>query len=75
MDTAGTKARLPFSSTSLGDLHAESDHAMLDLVFVETPDYLTLLESGEGKVVGGRRGTGKSALTYRLEKHWARENK
>jgi hypothetical protein len=42
-------------------------------VFVETPDYLTLLESGEGKVVVGRRGTGKSALTYRLEKHWARE--
>lgn len=55
----------------LGDIRAEADHAMLSRAFYETPDYLSLLESDDKVVVVGRRGTGKSALTYRLQKQWA----
>jgi hypothetical protein len=55
----------------LGDIRAEADHAMLAKAFYETPDYLSLLESDDKVVVVGRRGTGKSALTYRLYKQWA----
>ena len=58
-------------SNPLGDVRAESDHAMLALAFFETPDYLTLLESDEKVVVIGRRGTGKSALTYKLQTQWS----
>jgi hypothetical protein len=54
----------------LGDIRAEADHAMLDKAFYETPDYLSLLESDDKVVVVGRRGTGKSALTYRLFEQW-----
>ena len=52
----------------LGEIRAESDHQMLDKAFLETADYRTLLESADKIVVVGRRGTGKSALTYRLQK-------
>ncbi|CAA2108239.1 P-loop ATPase, Sll1717 family [Variovorax paradoxus] len=55
----------------LGDIRAEADHAMLSRAFYETPDYLSLLESDDKVVVVGRRGTGKSALTYRLQKQWS----
>ena len=44
---------------------------MLARAFYETPDYLSLLESDDKVVVVGRRGTGKSALTYRLHKQWS----
>lgn len=54
----------------LGDIRAEADHAMLSKAFYETPDYLSLLESDDKVVVVGRRGTGKSAITYRLQKQW-----
>ena len=53
---------------SLGDIRAEADHQMLSMAFYETPDYLTLLASEEKVVVVGRRGTGKSAITYKLNK-------
>lgn len=55
----------------LGDIRAEADHAMLAKAFYETPDYLSLLESDDKVVVVGRRGTGKSAITYRLQKQWS----
>lgn len=58
-------------SNPLGDVRAEADHAMLAQAFFETPDYLTLLESDEKIVVVGRRGTGKSALTYKLQSQWS----
>lgn len=54
----------------LGDLRAEHDHAMLDVAFYETPDYKSLVETGDKTVVVGRRGTGKSALAYYLGKFW-----
>jgi len=54
----------------LGDLRAELDHAMLDVAFFPTPDYLGLIESSDKTVVVGRRGTGKSALAYQLSKYW-----
>ena len=58
-------------SNPLGDVRAEVDHAMLSKAFLETPDYLTLLELDEKIVVIGRRATGKSALTYKLEAQWS----
>lgn len=54
----------------LGDIRAEADHSMLARAFYETPDYLSLLDSDDKVVVVGRRGTGKSALTYRLQRQW-----
>ena len=58
-------------SNPLGDVRAEADHAMLSQAFFETPDYLTLLDSYDKVVVVGRRGTGKSALTYQLQLQWS----
>jgi hypothetical protein len=55
----------------LGDLRAEADTVMLDDAFLETPDYRSLLESSDWSIVVGRRGTGKSALFYRLSHYWA----
>lgn len=55
----------------LGDARAEVDRGMLDVAFLETPDYRTLIEPPQDKtIIVGRRGTGKSALVYRLKKHW-----
>ncbi len=54
----------------LGDVRAEADGEMLEIAFYETPDYRTLIESSDRTVVVGRRGTGKSALAYKLEKYW-----
>ena len=54
----------------LGDIRAENDTEMLSKAFYETPDYKTLLDSNDRCVIVGRRGTGKSALVHRLEKHW-----
>jgi hypothetical protein len=53
-----------------GDVRAEFDHLMLDTSFHESQNYRTLIESRDRFVVVGRRGTGKSALTYRLSKDW-----
>lgn len=44
---------------------------MLDISFFESQNYRTLFESRDRFIVVGRRGTGKSALTYRLSKDWA----
>ena len=54
----------------LGDIRAEADQAMLDHVFVETPDYKTLIETNDRPIVVGRRGSGKSALLYGLKRYW-----
>lgn len=54
-----------------GDVRAEQDHNMLDSSFYESQNYRTLFESRDRFIVVGRRGTGKSALTYRLSKDWA----
>lgn len=60
-------------SNPLGDVRAEADHKMLERAFYETPDYLSILDSDEKVVIVGRRGTGKSATTYRLKKHWSEQ--
>ena len=59
----------------LGDLRAEHDHEMLDKAFLETEDYRSLIESEDKTVVVGRRGTGKSSLSYRLGQHWTKTSK
>jgi hypothetical protein len=53
-----------------GDVRAEHDHDMLDHSFYESQNYRTLIESLDRFIVVGRRGTGKSALTYRLSRDW-----
>lgn len=53
-----------------GEVRAEQDHATLDTSFYEWQDYRSLFESSDRFIVVGRRGTGKSALTYRLKKDW-----
>ena len=58
----------------LGDLRAEADQEMLGRAFIETADYRTLIETSDRTVVVGRRGTGKSALTMQLQKHWAQSS-
>lgn len=59
----------------LGDLSAENDFPMLQHAFLETTDYRTLLESSDKIIVVGRRGTGKSALTFKLEDDWKKHSK
>jgi hypothetical protein len=54
----------------LGDARAELDHSMLDVAFHEWQDYKSLLEANDRFIVVGRRGTGKSALTYKLKQEW-----
>ena len=54
----------------LGDIRAEADREMLDNAFVETPDYKTLIGTNDRPIVVGRRGSGKSALLYGLERYW-----
>lgn len=50
----------------MGDVRAEYDHKMLDQAFYEWQGYKSLIEADDRFVVVGRRGTGKSALTYKL---------
>jgi len=59
----------------LGDIRAESDAKMLQAAFYESADYRALVESFDRPLVVGRRGTGKSALRYRLESFWSRSPK
>lgn len=59
----------------LGDIRAEHDTKMLDVAFWESADYKSLLESYDRPIVVGRRGTGKSALAYKLSKHWGNKPK
>lgn len=66
---------MPHRANILGDVRAEADGQMLDTAFYETPDYKTLLESPDRTVVVGRRGTGKSALAYKLEQYWSKAEK
>src|SRR5258708_27515808 len=61
--------RYQITPNSLGDLRAEAD-TLLGKAFLETADYRTLIETSDRAIVVGRRGTGKSALTLRLQRYW-----
>jgi hypothetical protein len=63
------------SGNPLGDITAEKDIKMLQEAFLETPDYKTIMESPDRCVIVGRRGTGKSALTYKLKENWQNQLK
>ncbi|MCF7482585.1 ATP-binding protein [Vibrio sp. J1-1] len=54
----------------LGDIRAENDTRMLEAAYYESADYKALVESYDRPIVVGRRGTGKSALAFKLKKHW-----
>jgi hypothetical protein len=54
----------------LGEQVAEHDELRLEADFVETPEYRSILETRDRCVVVGRRGTGKSAMVWKLEKFW-----
>jgi hypothetical protein len=48
---------------------------MLDVAFFETPEYKSLTVGLDHTTTVGRRGTGKSALFYRLGKFWTADDK
>jgi hypothetical protein len=72
MEMSGTKSTGPIQMRAniLGDARAEVDRRMLDAAFYESADYRTLIESSDRCIVVGRRGTGKSALAYKLGQHF-----
>lgn len=63
--------RAPIRANFLGDTRAESDHEMLTSAFYESPDYLSILGSRDKTVVVGRRGSGKSAIVFKLSRVWS----
>lgn len=63
-----------FSPHSLGDVTAEVDKNMLNRAYYETQDYQSLSANADHCVVVGRRGTGKSALCYKLNQRWSKDN-
>jgi len=64
---------MEYKTNLFGDVRAEADSKMLDAAFYESADYLSLTESSDRTIIVGRRGTGKSALCYKLEKKWRQE--
>lgn len=64
-----------FSMDPMGDARAEQDKPMLDTAFYEWSPYKALLADSSRFVVVGRRGTGKSAIAYRLSRHWRDEKR
>jgi hypothetical protein len=63
----------PHTGKILGDSRAELDHAMLGKAFIETPDYKALRHTRDYNFVVGRRGTGKSALFYKLQESFSND--
>lgn len=61
---------VPTRANILGDLRAEYDKQMLEKAFYTSPDYRSIIEAGDRAVIVGRRGTGKSALLFRLSQYW-----
>lgn len=64
------KTPIPPKANILGDLRAEYDSDMLEKAFYSSPDYRSIIEAGDRAVIVGRRGTGKSALLFRLSRYW-----
>jgi len=61
---------MPAKANAFGEVRAEQDHDVLKNSFYEWQDYKSLFESTDRFIVVGRRGTGKSALTFRLQRDW-----
>lgn len=57
-------------ANALGEHTAENDTRNLDQSFIETPEYRSILETKDRCVIVGRRGTGKSAMFWKLNKFW-----
>lgn len=60
-------------TNALGEQTAENDQKNLDANFIETPEYRTILETKDRCVVVGRRGTGKSAMFWKLKQFWGQQ--
>ena len=56
-----------------GEIRAESDIEMLKDTFVETPEYDSILEGKMHPIIVGRRGSGKSAIAWKLGEIWERK--
>jgi len=63
------------SRKPLGELVAEDDRQMLDQAFYESEDYKNILRVTDSPIIVGRRGTGKSAIAYRLGQRWDDEKR
>ena len=57
----------------LGEQTAEFDIKNLGDSFIETPEYRSILETKDRCVVVGRRGTGKSAMYWKLQQFWGQQ--
>lgn len=57
----------------LGEQTAEYDKPFLLNNYIETPEYRSILENSDSTVVVGRRGTGKSAMFYKLSEFWGKQ--
>lgn len=64
-------ASVSIRANLLGENTAENDTKNLDQSFIETPEYRSILETKDRCVIVGRRGTGKSAMFWKLNKHWS----
>lgn len=58
-------------ANTLGEHTAEYDRMRLTTDFIETPEYRSILETRDRCVVVGRRGTGKSAMAWMLDRFWS----
>jgi hypothetical protein len=71
--TGGASMATVNRANTLGEQTAENDRARLVSNFVETPEYRSILETRDRCVVVGRRGTGKSAMVWKLENFWMQQ--
>jgi hypothetical protein len=60
-----TRTKTPLQRLSLGASAAENEFRVLEDYFVETAEYLRTLR-GEIRLVTGRKGTGKTAIFFRV---------
>lgn len=65
--------RVVIRANALGEHTAENDTKNLDQSFIETPEYRSVLETKDRCVIVGRRGTGKSAMFWKLNKYWSQQ--
>ena len=61
------------STNPLGNQIAEHDLLQLEKNYIETPELRSILETSDRSVVIGRRGTGKSAMAWKLGDIWSVE--
>jgi len=68
-DTSQLSTKSALQQLSLGASSAENEFRTLEHYFVETAEYLRTVR-GETRVVAGRKGSGKTAIFFRVRDHF-----